>query len=255
MESANPMLFTSKHRGIVLVSSILITLFYWLTALWYQNQQPFSKDLVFFSFLFGSCTSPYLDLYQYFFQFALTIFWFVLIPYWIVTKLLKMNFQQLVWRHVWDKTAIKVCLIIYPLVLASTWFSSSEPVLQAEYPLSKQIGHSWMVFGVYQLLYFFYFFGYETMFRGFLQFGWLNSKPSFKDIGIILVIQTILTTLFHIGKPDTEILMAALFGPVFGFVSIRFNSIWYGMIIHYLMNVCMDFFILHRLHLEPQIWF
>jgi hypothetical protein len=249
--SSNP----SKQKWIVLLSSILLTFGYWTTALWYQNQQAYSKDLVFFHFLFGSFASSRLDLLQYYFQFALTVFWFILVPYFITTRFLKLDFQQLVWRHTNDKTAIKICLLIYPLVLASTWFSSAEPVLQAEYPLSKLIGLSWMTFILYQLSYFFYFFAYESMFRGFLQFGWLSPKPGTKEIMSILFIQTLLTTLFHIGKPGTEILMAALFGPVFGYVSIRFNSIWYGMLIHYLMNVFMDTFILHRLHILPHSFF
>ena len=245
----------TRHKLIVFGSCILITFGYWTTALWYQNQQAYSKDLVFFHFLFGSFASSRLDLLQYYFQFALTVFWFILVPYLITTKILNLDFQQLVWRHTNNRTAIKICLVIYPLVLASTWFSSAEPVLQAEYPLSKLIGLSWMTFILYQLSYFFYFFAYESMFRGFLQFGWLSPKPGTKEIMSILFIQTLLTTLFHIGKPGTEILMAALFGPVFGYVSIRFNSIWYGMLIHYLMNVFMDTFILHRLHILPHSFF
>lgn len=244
-----------KQKRIILISTVFITLFYWFTALWYQDQQAFSKDLVFFHFLVSSSGSPSLDLYQYYFQFALTLFWFVLIPYIITTVVLKLDFKKLVWRHQFDKSAIKVCLIVYPLVLVSTWFSSGEPVLQAEYPLTKLIGGSWITFILYQSAYFFYFFGYETFYRGFLQFGFLSPKPSTREVAFILVFQTLITTLFHIGKPTTEVLMAALFGPVFGYVSIRFNSIWYGMLIHFLMNVFMDFFILYRMHILPQSFF
>ena len=240
-----------KRRTIVILSTVLLTALYWVSALWYTNKGPFSKDLVVFHTLCGY-SNPQYDLYQYFYQFAITVLLYVVVPWLIVKYYFNESFVELSWRHLRNKTALLVCAIIYPLVLASTWFSSNEPVLQSEYPLSKLIGSSWGIFILYQCSYFFYFFSYETFYRGYLQFGYLGNKPGKRDIITILLIQTVITTLFHIGKPGTEVLMAALFGPVFGYVAIRFNSMWYGMWIHFLMNVFMDFFILYRLHLLPE---
>lgn len=246
-----PAVPAQKRRTIVILSTVLLTALYWVVALWYTNKGPLSKDLVVFHALFGN-SNPNLDLYQYFYQFAVTVLLYVLVPWTIVKYYLKEDFAQLCWRYSRNKTALLVCAIVYPLVLASTWFSSNEPVLQAEYPLSKLIGGSWSLFILYQCTYFFYFFSYETFYRGYLQFGYRDNKPGKNEIITIILIQTVITTLFHIGKPGTEVLMAALFGPVFGYVAIRFNSMWYGMWIHFLMNVFMDFFILHRLHLLPE---
>lgn len=249
---ARPPAQLQKQRIIVVLSTAVLTICYWILALWYTNKGPYSKDLVVFHALFGGSDNPNLDLYQYFYQFAVTVLLYIVAPWLIARYYLRINFVQLCWQHSYNRTALLVCAVVYPLVLASTWFSSAEPVLQAEYPLSKLIGSSFLMFALYQCAYFFYFFSYETFYRGYLQFGYLNSKPQTREIVNIILIQTIITTLFHIGKPGTEVLMAALFGPVFGYVAIRFNSIWYGMLIHFLMNVFMDFFILHRLHLLPH---
>lgn len=245
------------RRTTVLLSTILLTVVYWFTALWYTNKTGQSKDLVVFHFLFKPIlgSHPQADLYQYFYQFALTVLLYVCIP-WLITKYyLKEDFASLGLRFTPNKTALLICGVVYPIVLASTYFSARQPDIYGEYPLSKLIGSSWLVFIIYQSAYLFYFIAYEVFYRGYLQFGLMSSQPSAKETAVILAIQTLITVLFHIGKPGSEIAMAAVFGPIIGYVAIRFNSIWYGMAIHFLMNVFMDFFILQYLHLLPSKFF
>lgn len=254
-----------KRRLTVLVSVVIITALYWVLALWHgpkgslilDNTCVPKKDLIVFHKLFENffINNQWIDFWQYIYQFAVTIILFVLVPWLIVRFYLRESFKKLVFRHKSSKTAIIICCIIYPLVIISTFFTAKDPVLSSEYPLSKLIGTSWSVFIMYEICYFFYFFSYEAFFRGYLQFGMLKDKPSVKEIIIVILIQTIITTLFHIGKPVSEISMAALFGPVFGYVAIRFNSIWYGMIIHYVMNIFIDLNVLHILNKLPHHFF
>jgi hypothetical protein len=243
-----------KKRIVIILSCILITAIYWIVALWYNNKTGMSKDLVVFHWLAGllSLNSPLLDMWQYIYQFTVTVLLFVFIPWLIARYYLHENFGQLCWRHNYNKTAVIICAVVYPLVIISTYFSPTDPTLVGEYPLSKLIGSSWLVFVAYEFAYFFYFFAYETFFRGYLQFGIMSDKPNTREIIFILLLQTVITTLFHIGKPGSEIMMAAVFGPIIGYVAIRFNSIWYGMIIHYVMNIFNDYFILQSLHKLPE---
>ena len=247
----------NKRRIVILASTILITAVYWFTALWHGPKTGFVKDLIVFHKLFDNyfAGSQWIDFWQYIFQFAITIILFVVVPWLIVRFYLKENFKELVFRHKYTKTAIIICCIVYPIVIISTFFSCKDPILNSEYPLSKLVGTSWSIFIMYEIAYFFYFFSYEAFYRGFLQFGLLKEKPSVKEIIIVILIQTIITTLFHIGKPFSEISLAAAFGPIFGYVAIRFNSIWYGMIIHFVMNVFNDTNILHYLNLLPHKFF
>lgn len=243
-----------KRRTIVLLSSVLITIIYWFAALWYNNKGTYSKDLVVFHQLFGN-GDKWFDLWQYVYQFTVTVLLFWLLPYLITKYYLKEDFSSLGLRLNFNKQALLICAVAYPVVIASTYFSSQDPLIQSEYPLSKLIGTSWGVFMSYQSVYLFYFLAYEIFFRGYLQFGLKSEKAETKELIVIILIQTVLTTLFHIGKPTPEITAAAAFGPVFGYVAFRYNSIWYGMAIHFIMNIFIDLFSLHWLHLLPQKFF
>lgn len=243
-----------KRRTVVLISSVAITIIYWFVALWYNNKGAYSKDLVVFHQLFGD-GDRWFDLWQYVYQFAVTVLLLWLVPYLITKYYLKKEFSSLGLRLSYNKKAIIICAVAYTVVIASTYFSSQDPLIQSEYPLSKLIGTNWSVFLEYQFVYLFYFLSYEIFFRGYLQFGLKSNNAGTKELIIIILIQTLLTTLFHLGKPTPEIVAAAAFGPVFGYVAFRYNSIWYGMVIHFVMNVFLDLFTLHWLHLLPQNFF
>ena len=246
-----------KRRLIVLLSSVIITALYWIIALWYTNKTSYSKDLVVFHTLFESVLrdNQWSDLLQYFFQFGVTVLLFWITPFIITKFFLRTDFKNLGLRFSYNKEAFILCAIAYTLVIISTYFSSQDPLIASEYPLSKLIGTSWLIFIVYQISYMFYFISYEIFYRGYLQFGLMSSAPRSKEIIIILIVQTILTTLFHIGKPVPEIISAAAFGPVLGYVAIRYNSIWYGMVIHFVMNIFIDYFSLKWLDLLPHSLF
>ncbi len=194
----------------------------------------------------------WLDLWQYVYQFLVTVVLFWMVPYLITKFYLKESFFRLGLGLTYNRQALIICGIAYPVVIASTYFSSQDPLIAAEYPLSKLIGSTWSVFVMYQSVYLFYFIAYEIFYRGYLQFGLKGEQAGTRELFFIILFQTVLTTLFHIGKPTPEIVSAALFGPVFGYVAFRYNSIWYGMVIHFVMNVFLDLFSLHWLHLWPQ---
>lgn len=243
-----------QRRLVVALSSVALTVIYWFAALWYENKGAYSKDLVVFHRLFKSAfgENPWIDFWQYIYQFAVTVVLFVVVPFLITHYVLKISFADLGLRFEKNKEALIVCAVVYPIVLASTWFSAQEAVIAAEYPLSKLVGTSWAVFAGYQFLYMFYFIAYEVFYRGFLQFGLKSENASRNELMYIILFQTVLTTLFHIGKPMPEITMAALFGPVFGVVAFRYGNIWYGMGIHFLMNVFLDYFSLKGWGLAPE---
>ena len=243
----------TKRQTTVLISGIVLTALYWVVALWYTNKQAYSKDLVLFHVLFGNGAD--LDVWQYIYQFGITVLLFLIVPYCIFRFYLKEDFLSLGLRFVPNSEALIVCAVLYPVVLVSTYFSSQDPLIAGEYPLSKGIGASWFVFILYELAYFFYFLSYEIFYRGFFSFGLKTEQGGKHELITIIIVQTLLTTLFHIGKPTPEIAMAAAFGPVFGYVAFRYNSIWYGMVIHYVMNIFIDYFSLHWLHLAPKHFF
>ncbi|HOX46528.1 MAG TPA: type II CAAX endopeptidase family protein [Myxococcota bacterium] len=111
------------------------------------------------------------------------------------------------------------------------------PEFQAEYPLAKSAAASAGWFALYELAYgLLYYIPYEAFFRGFLQ-GSLQ-----KQLGpaAAVCIQTAVTTLLHLGKPQGEIWSALLAGFVFGAVVLRTRSVWPILIVHWALGTLTD---------------
>lgn len=253
-ESSNQFkqMFDKKGKTVI-ISVCLLTVAYWFLALWYTNKSGYTKDLVVFYAICGPIFNyhPWLDFWQYIYQFLMTVLFFFLLPVLIVKYFLKEDFRNygLGWGK--KKTGFILMVIGTILVFFVALFSSQDPIMSSEYPLSKLIGTSWGFLIFYELAYFFYFFAYEYTMRGYLQWGLKREDTTIKGIIIILVIQTIITTLFHIGKPMTEILAALAIGPIFGYLCLKLDSIWYVIIVHYVLNIFMDLLILHHLGMLP----
>ena len=246
-------MFDKKGR-IVLISAILLTFIYWILALWYTNKSGYTKDLVVFYAIFGTAFHyhPMLDFWQYIYQFWMTMFLFFLIPLIIIKYSFKEDFHDYgVRAGKKKKLAISLTILFSILAFFVSIFISQQSFMISEYPLTKIIGTSWALFIVYEFMYFFYFFAYEWMMRGYIQWGLKREDTTGKGIFFILVIQTTITVFFHIGKSYEEMLSVVVFGFVLGYVALKFDSIWYGMTIHFLLNVFSDFFILLRLGMLP----
>lgn len=138
------------------------------------------------------------------------------------------------WKFGWMAVAVMA-----PVMIALTYPSAKDPQFLAEYPLFKGAGASATIFASHALLYLTYYLGYEMLMRGFIQFG-LRSQLG--DWNAILV-QTAISSLFHIGKPDGEIFSSILGGILWGIVVFRSRSLWYVLTVHWLLGVSLDFFI------------
>ncbi|HEY0089957.1 MAG TPA: CPBP family intramembrane glutamic endopeptidase [Candidatus Lokiarchaeia archaeon] len=243
----------NKKGKVVFFSLVCLTIIYWFLALWYKNKTAYTKQLVIFYAIFGPIFNynPWLDFWQYIYQFIMTVIFFAIIPYIIVRYYFKEEFKNygLTWGNKKFGFLLLIPLVFVLFVVAI--FVSQDSELQLEYPLSKLIGINWLVLIFYEISYFFYFFAYEIIMRGYLQWGLKREEISIKSIIIILMIQTMITTLFHIGKPSSEIFLALIMGPIIGYAALKLDSIYYGMILHFIINVFMDFFILYRLDLLP----
>lgn len=245
-------MFDRKGK-IVLFSVIGLTIAYWFLALWYTNKVGYTKDLVVFNLIFGPAfnSNPWIDFWQYIFQFSMTVVIFLFIPFLIVKYLFKENFRDYGLRAGNKKLGLILTILLSIGVGIMSFFTSQQSYIQAEYPLSKLIGENWLIFIYYEAMYFFYFYAYEVTMRGYLQWGLKRENTTIKGIIVILLLQTIITTLFHIGKPIEEITLAMVMGPVIGYAAIKLGSIWYGTIIHFVMNVFLDIFVLNWLGLLP----
>jgi membrane protease YdiL (CAAX protease family) len=181
----------------------------------------------------GSAFTPmYAVLYAWLSVFVL----FFLVPALIAGLVLKVRLRDLGLRvGDWRKGLVLLGLL-FPIAALTLVPTARMADFRAEYPLYHAAGQSLRVFVVYELCYAVYYLGWEFFFRGFLLFGLAGT---FGAVNAVLI-QTIPSTLAHIGKPTPEIFAAILAGVVFGAIALRTRSILYVIVLHWLIGVTLD---------------
>jgi membrane protease YdiL (CAAX protease family) len=138
----------------------------------------------------------------------------------------------------------KLVLLLIPImVLPVTYVASGMADVRAEYPMCRALYSRRDLVIWYELAYVALFYtAWEFYFRGFMLFG-LKSQLGATNA---IVIQTMASSLLHIGKPAGEILGSIPIGLLFGLLALRTRSIWYGWAVHASIGVLTDLFILGR---------
>lgn len=123
-------------------------------------------------------------------------------------------------------------LLLYP--------SSHTPEMLAYYPFAKSAGNSvgdFLMLEVPRVVLFYT--AWEFFFRGFMLFG---LRP-YLGPWLAICVQTIPSCLWHIGVPTGELLSSIAGGILFGVMAIRTNSIVWPFIMHCLIGIVLDLFI------------
>lgn len=92
----------------------------------------------------------------------------------------------------------------------------------------------------YALLQFLYYGAWEVLFRGVVLFGLRDRLGE----GVANALQTALSVLAHFGRPITETFAAAPAGLLLGWIDLRLGSIWYVAVVHWLVGVSVDWFLI-----------
>jgi len=127
--------------------------------------------------------------------------------------------------------------VAVPFAALSTLVSRRDQAMLRHYPFSKAACRGAKKLAAYEAAYLIlYYLPYEFAFRGLLFF------PLVGALGLLpaLAVQTMLSTLYHRGHPETEILGALGSGFVFGLVAFHTQSIFYAAAIHGLCGVLTD---------------
>ncbi|TFG57864.1 MAG: CPBP family intramembrane metalloprotease [Candidatus Aminicenantes bacterium] len=130
-----------------------------------------------------------------------------------------------------------------PLAVLAGFIGSRDPEMRKMYPFAKAACANARTFAGYELAYLFlYYLPWESVFRGVL------FLPLVPAIGLIpaLAIQTVVSTLLHLGHPDTEVFAAAGAGLLFGAIAYATGSFLYPLILHAATGIATDTFIFLR---------
>jgi hypothetical protein len=134
----------------------------------------------------------------------------------------------------------KLYLAIYALMLLLVFLASMSQEFQTMYPFYKP-QPLLPKFLLWHLHYIVLFFSVEFFFRGFL----LHSlKYRFGFYSVFMM--TLPYCMIHYGKPLPETLGSIFAGVVLGALSLKTNSMWFGVFIHYGIGLSMDLMSLWR---------
>jgi len=140
------------------------------------------------------------------------------------------------------KLGLVLTLALLPLSLIGLFFGLRDPVLQAHYPFSKEAMSGPGRFIVYESAYLvLYYLPWEFTFRGVILFSLLALLPhTVPSLVVVVMVSTFLSTIFHIGHPNSEVLGAFLLGIIAGTVTAITGSFLYALFHHALVGILND---------------
>jgi len=136
----------------------------------------------------------------------------------------------------------KAFAVVAPVMVLLSFSASKMPEFLAQYPLNRAAGDSPLAFAGHAIAYLAFYAGWEFGFRGFVQCG---LRDEMGDWNAILV-QTLASSILHIGKPLGETLGAILGGLVWGFIAFRSRSLLVPLLTHWVLGLSLDLFIVCR---------
>ncbi len=138
----------------------------------------------------------------------------------------------------------KLLVICIAIMLPIVYLMSLTAGFAAKYPFLKVYNgdpYFSTTLLIWELVYFFQFFGLEFFFRGFL----LHSlKPSLGAYSILVM--TVPYTMIHFQKPMPETFAAIFAGIFLGWISYKYGTIWLGLVLHCTVAFSMDILALYN---------
>ena len=134
------------------------------------------------------------------------------------------------------KLATLLAALYMPLVIIGTWILSNGESFQDHYPHYHPAALNWQLFFIYELLFLFYWIGWEYLWRGFMIFG---TAHSFGFSAIF--IQVVPFAALHVDKPLPEALLSVVGAVALGALVWRCRSFWIAVPIHAAQMFILDF--------------
>ncbi|MDR2438970.1 MAG: CPBP family intramembrane metalloprotease [Planctomycetaceae bacterium] len=140
---------------------------------------------------------------------------------------------------------VRSFLIAAPIVVLIAVSTGYNTAFFDVYPLNKAIRSQniqidYSLFAVHAVIYLGYYFGWEFLFRGFLQHG-LSEQCG---VPTAILVQTLASTMLHYGHPGSEVFGSIIAGLVWGFLAFRTRSILSGFAQHALLGIVLDWILI-----------
>lgn len=173
-----------------------------------------------------------------------SVFFYVAVPAVIVKAVYKQRLADYGMNLKLEHGFVPLLLQSAAVMLPLTYLMSLTAGFSAKYPFLRVYnGEPYLssTLLVWELIYFFQFFGLEFFFRGFL----LHSlKPALGAYAIFVMM--VPYCMIHFGKPMPEAFAAIMAGVFLGWLSYRNGNIWLGLVLHCLVAFSMDLLALYN---------
>jgi len=136
---------------------------------------------------------------------------------------------------------LRTFLLAAPLIILIAVLTGHSPAFYDVYPLNETIRpqHTKIginLFVIHSICYLGYYFGWEFLFRGFVQQG-LSARCG---VPTAVLVQTMASAMLHYGHPPSEVFGAIAAGLVWGLFAYRTRSILSGLGQHTLLGIVLD---------------
>lgn len=165
-----------------------------------------------------------------------------IIPMLITKFILKENLSDYGFQLGEKRRGIVAVAVLFPIIAFAFLLPAAyQKEMRDFYPLFKGALEDVTIFQTMEITRgIFFYTAWEFFFRGFLLFGMRKYVGDWNAI----LIQTIPSCLWHLGYPAGEIFMSIPAGIMFGVLALRTRSIIYPFLLHWLIGIALDVFIL-----------
>ena len=148
--------------------------------------------------------------------------------------------------------AVLSALVLFGASLPAFYLGARDPGMQSVYPMYRGVFQGLGAFAAYQLGYVVFFIVIEFTFRGYLLLGLYQFRDREAPDGIVgipgplvfgyyaILVAMLSYTAWHLGKPVPELWGTLVWGIAAGSVVLVSRSIWFIVIVHWLLNVFLD---------------
>lgn len=137
-------------------------------------------------------------------------------------------------RRTWGAAAA-----LLPVFLLVAYVARTDASLLSKFPINPRAGESAAMFALHAATYALFYVGWEFHFRGYLLFG---LRPAIGACNAVLL-QTMASSLLHIGSPAAETFGAILAGLLWGVLALWTRSLVPSLVQHFLLGIALDAFI------------
>jgi len=220
--------------SLILLSTPLILAVYLYHGMHpaFEKYFPLLKSNVFF------------EIYSYTYEYFAALILLFILPVFITRFILRENLRDYGlglgdWKYGLRFVILSI-IIVFPILLLGSHASD----IRATYPHVRNVTNKPDLFMLVEFCYMFYYIGWEFFFRGYILFG---LREKFGDFYAILI-QTVPSSIMHIGKPEGEFIGAIIVGIIFGYLVLRTKSIWYAFFIHLFIGIAIDILVVIQFH-------